>query len=189
MRRQSIGEARERLGNAQAVTRAIVNGPKPVLAAVEGHAIGAGLGIAASCDRLVVASDAQLATSFTSIGLFGDLGITWSLPRRVGPSKARQMLLMPTRLSGVEAFQIGLADRVTAPGEAFVDAMQDAQVLAEGPPLALAAVKSILNHGPQELSALLDRELEHQAELFTTADFAEGLTALKERRPPRFTGS
>jgi len=188
MRRQSVDEARRRLGAAQAVTRAIVDGAKPVVAAVEGYAIGAGLGIAAACDRFVVAADARLSTSFTTIGLLGDLGVFWSLPRRVGAYRARQMLLMPTQLSGAEAFEIGLADRLSQPGLALDAAMMDARVLAAGPPLALAAAKAILNHGPSDLHAILDREVEDQAQLFATADFAEGLAALRERRAPRFDG-
>ena len=188
MHRQTADEARPRLEAAQRVVRAIVDGPTPVVAAVEGFAIGAGLGIALACDRVVAASDARFITSFTRVGLVGDLGIFWSLPRRVGRARARQMLMLPTDVTGTDAVGLGLVDRVVEPGTVLEAALEDAGRLAAGPPLALAAVKAMVNRGPTDVHDVLEHEIENQAAMFDTADFAEGLAALRDRRTPEFTG-
>lgn len=188
MHRQTIDESRPRLEAAQRVARAIIDSPLPVVAAVEGHAIGAGLGIAACCDQVVAAADARFAASFLTVGLGADLGISWSLPRRVGFARARTMLLGGRSVKGPQAQDWGLADHVAEPGRALADAIALATTLAAGPPLAMAAVKRLLNHPAPDVHAALDAELGTQAMLFDTSDFAEGLAAVKEKRPPVFAG-
>lgn len=188
MHRQPVSQSRHRLAAAQRVAQAIIDAPMPVLAAVEGHAIGAGLGIAAACDQVVAAADARFSASFLTVGLGADLGISWSLPRRVGRARARTMLLTGITVEGARASDWGLVDHVAEPGRALADAITLATTLSTGPPLALAAVKQLLNHPASEVHAVLDAELEHQAALFDTADFAEGLAAVREKRPASFTG-
>ena len=179
--------AMERVQLAQKVIRAIWNTPKPVIAAVEGSAYGAGAALAAACDRVVAATDVRFATTFTNVGLAGDMGIFASLPRRVGIARARQMLMMPAPVEAPAALEMGLVDALAEPGTALQVALTDAERLAAGPAQAFAAIKSLLaaaaSLSPREI---LDREAENQAQLFGSDDFAEGVAAFREKRRPEF---
>ncbi|UXA11532.1 enoyl-CoA hydratase/isomerase family protein [Mycobacterium sp. SMC-8] len=183
MDRMAPGAALERAQLAQRVIRAIWGTGKPVVAAVEGAAFGAGTALAAACDRVVAARDAKFATTFTAVGLAGDMGAYTSLPTRVGVARARQMLMLPEVIGAEEAFSIGLVDALTEPNAALHDALEDAAGLAAGPADALAVIKSLLAVAPG-LSPfdVLDREATHQAALFGSDDFVEGITAFKEKR-------
>ena len=181
-------EARPRAEAAQRVIRALWNGDKPVIAAVEGAAMGAGLALALACDRVVAAADARFGTSFARVGLAGDMGILATLPGRIGQAAARQMLMFARQVDALEAERIGLVDAVVEPGKALASALDDARLLAAGPPLALAAVKSMLASWPRDPFEVLRDEIDHQVTLFDSDDFAEGVAAYHERRPPDFRG-
>lgn len=168
--------------------RTLAAGPKPVVAAVEGHAAGAGLSLALACDLVVAAEDATFRCAFPRLGLMADLGLLWSLPQRVGHGRARRMLLLDEPVGGTEAADIGLADYLTAPGESLRSAMDVAGRLAEQPPLAVGFTKAMLARGPQGLDGVLQQEASDQALLHGTADFHEGVDAFVERRPPVFGG-
>jgi 2-(1,2-epoxy-1,2-dihydrophenyl)acetyl-CoA isomerase len=187
MERMSPERAMERTQLAQRVIRAIWNAAKPVVAAVEGSAFGAGVALAAACDRVVAASDARFATTFTNVGLAGDMGTFASLPARVGIARARQMLMMATPIDARKALEIGLVDALAEPGTALPGALADAERLAAGPTLAYGVIKAMLAAGtalnPFEL---LDLEAEHQARLFDSDDFAEGIAAFRAKRKPQF---
>jgi enoyl-CoA hydratase/carnithine racemase len=187
MERMSPERAMERTQLAQRVIRAIWNAGKPVLAAVEGSAYGAGAALAAACDRVVAARDARFATTFTNVGLAGDMGTFASLPARVGIARARQMLMMPTPVDAPLALEIGLVDAIAEPGTALAAALADAEQLAAGPTQAYAVIKSLLAAGSAlNPVQLLDVEAEHQARLFDTDDFAEGIAAFRAKRKPQF---
>jgi 2-(1,2-epoxy-1,2-dihydrophenyl)acetyl-CoA isomerase len=185
MRRQGEDAVRARLQAAQRVIRAIWRGPKPVLAAVEGYAFGAGAALALACDR---AADAVFGLTFTGVGLAGDMGIFASLPARAGVGAARPLLMMPRRLTGSDALALGLADAVAGPGQALAAALADAAAIAAGPPLALAGIKAMLARGPADPDETLEREVDLAVTLMDTEDFAEGIAAFGERRPAAFRG-
>jgi len=187
MQRMPAERALDRIHLAQRVIRAIWNTPKPVLAAVEGSAYGAGTALAAACDRVVAAGDATFATTFTNVGLAGDMGAFVSLPARVGAARARQMLMLPAPISAAQALEIGLVDAVVEPGRALESARRDAQRLAAGPSRAYGVIKALLaDPGTVDPFELLEREAVCQSELFDTDDFAEGVAAFREKRQPVF---
>jgi enoyl-CoA hydratase/carnithine racemase len=188
MRRQPPEETVPRSAAAQRVIRAIWGGPKPVVAAVEGFAVGAGAALAIACDRVVAAADAVFATTFTGVGLAGDMGVFAALPARVGAARARQLMLLPRRLTGPEALELGLADRLCESGQALASAMQDAAAIAAGPPLAIAEIRAMFAHWPLSPAETLDAETAAAARLFDTDDFSEGIEAYRQRRPPVFRG-
>jgi 2-(1,2-epoxy-1,2-dihydrophenyl)acetyl-CoA isomerase len=188
MRRQGGDAIRTRTQAVQRVIRAIWNGQKPVVAAVEGYAVGAGAALALACDRVVAAADSTFAISFTRVGIAGDMGIFASLPARAGAGVARQLMLLPRTLTGQEALRLGLADAVAEPGRALASALDDADAIAAGPPLALAGIKAMLAQWPADPGEILDREVDLQARLMDTDDFAEGIAAFRERRQPAFRG-
>ena len=187
MKRMPAEPALERIKLAQRVIRAIWDTPKPVLAAVEGSAYGAGTALAAACDRVVAASDVTFATAFTNVGVAGDMGTFVSLPARVGVARARQMLMLPAPISAREALAMGLIDAVVEPGQALESACCDARQLAAGPSRAYGVIKRLLaNPGTVNPFDLLEREAVCQSELFDTDDFAEGIAAFRQKRRPVF---
>jgi 2-(1,2-epoxy-1,2-dihydrophenyl)acetyl-CoA isomerase len=187
MKPMALEPALKRVQLAQKVIRAIWNTPKPVVAAVEGSAYGAGAALAAACDRVVAARNVRFATTFTNVGLAGDMGIFASLPTRVGIARARQMLMMPIPIDAPSALEMGLVDALAEPGTALQVALTDAARLAAGPAQAYGAIKSLLSVATS-LSPLeiLDREAENQARLFGSDDFAEGVEAFHAKRHPEF---
>jgi enoyl-CoA hydratase/carnithine racemase len=188
MARMGEDQSRPRAEAAQRVVRAMWTGPKPVIAAVEGAAFGAGVSLALACDRVVAAEDTVFSTAFTGVGLAGDMGIFASLPARVGPAVARQLMLLPRRLSGVEAHRLGMVDELVPPGQSLATALADAERMARLAPLAVGALKGSLARWPSDPLDMLRHEVDAQVRLFDTEDFAEGVAAFHERRPPVFRG-
>jgi enoyl-CoA hydratase/carnithine racemase len=180
-----LAGARARMEATHQLVRALVKSAKPIVAAVEGWAAGAGLSVALGCDLVVASAEARFVASFGNVGLIGDLGLLHTLPRRVGDAWARRILLLGETVDAATAERIGIAHAVVASGTARETALGFAARLAERAPLAIAMTKALLADG---LDALLDREREQQAVLFQTADHAEGKAAFLAKRPPRFVG-
>jgi len=162
--------------------------PKPVVAAVNGIAAGAGAVIASACDIRIAASSASFAFLFTRVGLSGaDMGAAWLLPRLIGFGRASELLMTGDAIDAHEAHRIGLVNHVVDDGAALAAAQALAARLADGPAAALADTKQALN---DEVSLTLDQALDveaaRQAVLMQGPDFREAFAAFRERRAPRF---
>ena len=169
--------------------RAIRACPKPVIAAVNGVAAGAGAVIAAACDIRIAARSASFAFLFTRVGLSGaDMGAAWLLPRIVGLGRATELLMTGGAIDASEAHRIGLVNRVIDDADVLVEARRLAATLAAGPAEALADTKRALDEeAGLSFSAALDTEAARQAALMERPDFREAHAAFLERREPRFT--
>lgn len=178
----------ERIKQAQNVVRAIALGTKPVIAAVEGSAAGAGLSIAMVCDIVVVAENAKLAVNFTSLGITAEFGLFVTLPRRVGHQAARRIIYLSEKFSGTEAVQAGLADKLAPSGGALALALEVAEQFAAIPPLALAATKRAFAAPMESIEDALRLELDIMPALGASDDFREAVAAFREKRKPTFTG-
>lgn len=163
--------------------------PKPIVAAVNGVAAGAGASLAFACDLRIAAEGASFVLGFGRIGLAPDCGATWFLPRLVGAARAAELLYLADPLSAADALRIGLVSRVV-PGDALMtEAGAIAARLAAGAPKALALTKRALDRSLEVgLAEALDHEASLQGIAGRTADHAEGLAAFVEKRPPRFGG-
>ena len=180
-----LAAGRERFRLTHRLVRLMVKGGKPLLAAVEGWCVGAGLSLALCCDTVVAAEDARFAAGFGKLGLIADLGLLHTLPARVGQGRARQILLYGETLPAADAERIGLVDRLAPPGGALEAALARARLFHDAAPLPVALTRQHLAAG---LDAVLDWEREVQSALFLTADHAEGKAAFLAKRPPVFRG-
>jgi enoyl-CoA hydratase/carnithine racemase len=166
--------------------------PLPVVAAVQGAAIGGGLGLALSADFRVGTAGSRFSANFARLGFHHGFALTVTLPAVVGRQAAADLLLTGRRVGGEEAFALGLCDRLAgdAEGDLMTDALSYAGELAGSGPLAVRAIRATLRTGLVESArAALDQECAEQLRLRHTADFAEGVRATAERRAPRFTGT
>jgi 2-(1,2-epoxy-1,2-dihydrophenyl)acetyl-CoA isomerase len=179
---------RLRMQRVQRIVRLLVRGEKPVIAAVEGHAAGAGLCLAAACDIVVAASDAKFSCTFNKIGLAPDLGGGWTLPMRMGLGKAKMLMMSGRTLDAETAERQGLVEVIVAPGHALTQAMELAQEIALSAPLSNGLTKAMLSRGPQTLEEAMAGEADTQGILYVTEDFQEGRTAFMEKRKPVFHG-
>lgn len=162
----------------------------PVIAAVNGAAIGAGLDLACMCDLRIAAESASFAESFVKIGLISGDGGAWLLPRVVGFSKAAEMALTGDAIDAREALACGLVSRVVPDGELMDAALALAARIAVNPTHAVRMTKRMLWEGQRvDLASLLEMAAPMQAIAHTTADHAEAVSAFLEKRAPRFTGS
>ena len=177
-------------GTFQRVPRAIRAMDKPVIAAVNGAAVGTGCEIAVACDFRIASEHARFGEAWINLGCVPALGGMFLLPRIVGLAKATELCLTGEVIDAKEALRIGLVNKVVMPPDLARAAEELARRLARGPARAIAAAKTALNRGlASHLWGELEVTLEQQLMCFTTRDFAEGVRALAERRAPRFTGS
>jgi 2-(1,2-epoxy-1,2-dihydrophenyl)acetyl-CoA isomerase len=182
------GEVQPVLDRFQALTLAIVELNKPVVAAVTGPAVGFGADMALACDFRVFSESAYLQEKFVAVGLMPDGGGTYFLTRLLGVARATEMLMLGTRIDAAQAVSLGLASSMTADSDTEPAALALATTLSHGPPLSLARIKHAVHGSAIELKAALAREAEGQLALLASADGKEGVRAFLERRSPTFRG-
>ena len=162
---------------------------KPVVAVVQGAAIGGGLGLACSADFRVAAPEARFAANFAQLGFHHGFGLTVTLPLITGQQRALELLYVGRRIPGEEAYRIGLCDRLAPLAEVRDRGRELAAEIATSGPLAVRSIRQTMRgHLADAVAAATDREDAEQIRLRTTNDFAEGVRATAERRTPRFTG-
>jgi 2-(1,2-epoxy-1,2-dihydrophenyl)acetyl-CoA isomerase len=164
--------------------------PKPVVAAVNGPAVGIGCSLALAADLIVAAESAYFLLAFVNIGLVPDGGSTAFLPARVGYARAAEMAMLGERVPADQALEWGLINRVVPDDDLEGAAEALLELLAQGPTLSYAGAKKLLNRRMYAgLAEQLDAEAEAQREQGNSKDFIEGVLAFAEKRPPNFTGS
>lgn len=162
---------------------------KPVVAAVQGPAVGGGLGLALVADFRVACSEARFSANFNRLGFHPGFGLSVTLPRVVGMQKAAYMFYSGRRVQGEEALAIGLADRLVAKAELLDAAVSMAQEIATSAPIAVQSTRATLRVGlAEEVRQASYHEGSEQSSHYLTEDFKEGIKAMAERRTPLFVG-
>ena len=181
---------RDYIGLAQTVNAGLQHSRVPVVAAVNGHAIGAGLELALSADFILVARDAKLRLPEVALGTFVGGGVTYRLPRRVGDLKARELILAGDFFSGEDAATMGLASRALPAEDVLAAALVLAKELALKAPLSMTAAKRLLNRSRDMTSEeAMAEEADALDAIMESEDWGEGVRAFAEKRPPRFLGN
>ena len=168
----------------------LVNMEKPVIAAVNGYAIGAGFSIALACDIVIASTNAKFGLGFNKVGLVPDLGALYHLPRIVGMARAKELVFSDRILSAGEARDYGICLEVVEDNQLLNFAHNLANSFKENPPIATGLSKTILNHSMESsLEEILREEAMVQGIAFKTQDHQEGVRAFFEKTKPNFTGS
>ena len=163
---------------------------KPIVAVVQGAAVGAGLGLALVADFRIAAPEARFTSNFVKLGFHPGFGISYTLPRIIGPQRAALMCLTGRRLKGDEALAWGLVDELVPIDQLKSAALRLANEIAENAPLAVQSTRATLRGDlAEKVRAQTDHEFIEQTRLRKTADFAEGVRAVAERRPGNFIGA
>ena len=177
-----------RIAGADGLIGTILRSPKLYIAAVEGPAFGAALGLVAGADHVVAAEGARFCAAQARVGAAPDGGLFWALPLRVGRAAARRMLMTGEEVDLPRAVALGLVDETAPEGGALAAARARALRLAAGAPLAQATVKRFFAEGPTEMGEVLAWEREAAVDAFLSEDFLEGANAFLEKRRPEFKG-
>ena len=176
-------------GNLYREAARVFRAQKPVIAAVQGAAIGGGLGLACSADHRVTCREARFSANFSRLAFHQGFGLSETLPRLIGPTQASLLLLTGRRVPGDDAHAMGLADELVPQADVRERAMALAQEIAASAPLAVRAIRATLRHGLADaVIAATEHELNQQSQLRLTEDFQEGVRAMAERRAPDFEG-
>jgi enoyl-CoA hydratase len=180
---RALSELGHRLG-------AVMEGARmPIIAAVNGFALGGGLEFALACDFAIASTNAKLGLPEVGLGVIPGFGGTQRLARRIGPGRARELVFTGNVIGADEALRLGLVNAVTEPAALLSEARARAEKIASRGPLAVAAAKRALREGADlPLGQALALEAELFGAMFATADQKEGMGAFLEKRPPRFEG-
>ncbi|REK61798.1 MAG: enoyl-CoA hydratase [Brevibacillus sp.] len=163
--------------------------PKPVIAAINGVALGGGTELALACDLRVMSETAQMGLTETSLGIIPGAGGTQRLPRLIGKGKAKELIFTARRVNAEEALAIGLVNRTAPPDQVMTSALQLAEEIAANAPLALAQAKFAIDYGMEaDLATGLAIESSAYQVLIPTRDRLEGLEAFREKRKPVYRG-
>ena len=176
-------------GNLYREAARVFRAQKPVIAAVQGAAIGGGLGLACSADHRVTCREARFSANFSRLAFHQGFGLSETLPRLIGPTQASLLLLTGRRVPGDDAHAMGLADERVPQADVRERARALAQEIAAAAPLAVRAIRATLRDGLADaVIAATEHELNQQSQLRLTEDFQEGVRAMAERRAPHFEG-
>lgn len=177
------------LRQAQELSWLLYNIPKVTIAAVNGFAMGAGLGVCLSCDLRIASEQAKFGTAYAKVGFGGDFGTTWLLARSVGAAKAKELFFLGDILEATEAHRLGLVNRVVTHESLAGQVNEIASRIAHGPLTSYRYMKANVNQAmTADFRALLDREAETHLRCGQTEDHKEGVRAFMEKRQPKFTG-
>jgi len=187
--RNALHELNELLLAGKEIVLAIAAMPKPVVAAVNGPAAGAGMNLALACDVRIASEQAIFAQSFAHIGLYPDFGGTYFLRRLVGAARAAELFFTGETLTAAQAEELGIVSHVASAEKFEEESHRLAERLAKAPPLPVRAVKRALRGKElEELERVLDEESRNQAECFASEDAMEGFQAFFAKRKPVFQG-
>src|SRR5437764_8154126 len=174
---------RKLLDAGAAIVTQIASMPKPVIAAINGVAAGAGCNLALACDYRIASEQAKLGETFVRIGIHPDWGGTWTLPRLVGTSRALEIMMSGRMVDAAEALSIGMVDRVVPAADLAAETETLARAMADGPPIAIEGIKRALAASrTNSLRQQIDLESEHQLRAFASDDAAEGMAAFLRKR-------
>lgn len=186
-RAMPVKERGIRIERLQSVIRAMIACPRPVIAAVEGGAAGAGASIALACDLIIAAEGAKFTAAYVNAGLVPDGGLTASLTALLPAPIAREICLLGQPVTAERLHQLGAVNRLAAPGQALAAAEDMARQLARGPAEAQARIKRLLTDAQRELmEGRLDAEVEAMAIMLGSDEGAEGMDAFLNKRAPDF---
>lgn len=173
----------------QEIIRCIAELPKPVIAGINGFALGGGTELALACDLLIASDRAKFGLPEITLGIMPGYGGTQRLPRLVGSAKAKELMMTGDIISAADALAIGLVNRVVPHAQLSSEIMKLARKLCERPPLALQMIKEAVNYGLQmDLASAIRLEARIFNILFNSEDKSEGMKAFLEKRKPVFTG-
>ncbi len=185
----SLEEQIDGLREAQELSWLLYNIPKPTIAAVNGHAMGAGLGVCLACDLRIASESAKFGTAYAKVGFGGDFGTTWLLARSVGAAKAKELFFLSEIIDAAEAHRLGLVNRVVTADQLTAQVSEIATRIAHGPLVSYRYMKANVNQAmTSDFRTLLDREAETHLRCGQTEDHKEGVKAFMEKRQPNFTG-
>ncbi len=181
-------EGRVRLMDGAHLIELLVNGPKPVIAAVPGYCYGMGMSLALACDYIVAADTVQFNAAFGRLGLIAEMGLTWTLPRRIGLGRTKQLLMLSKKVNASDALAMQLIDEVCAADALAGVAAERAREFATAAPLAVAYTKAALAKSHSTIEAAMATEHDYQGALYLTRDHVEGVKAMFKKRKAEFTG-
>jgi 2-(1,2-epoxy-1,2-dihydrophenyl)acetyl-CoA isomerase len=186
---QTLEERVDDLRQMQELSWLLYNMPKVTVAAVNGFAMGAGLGVCLSCDLRIASEQAKFGTAYAKVGFGGDFGTTWLLTRYAGGPKAKELFFLADTIDAAEALELGLVNRVIAHDSLEARVAEIASRIAHGPLTSFRYMKANVNFAADAgFRTTLDREAETHLRCGMTQDHKEGVRAFLEKREPRFIG-